>query len=68
LRHIFNKPTISSQIVLHRLNRLILPAVMAPRTKQTARKWVGPIGNKELQNKAARKSSPVVGGIKKHHR
>jgi hypothetical protein len=65
LRHIFNKPTISSQIVLH---RLILPAVMAPRTKQTARKWVGPIGNKELQNKAARKSSPVVGGIKKHHR
>ena len=39
------------------------------RKKQTARKWVGkPIGRKDLETKAAKKNSPVVGGVKKPHR
>ena len=45
----------------------ILVATMA-RTKQTARKWGVGIGSKELKRKAAIKSAPVVGGVKKPKR
>ena len=41
------------------------------RTKQTARKQATPAGKaprKQVGNKAARKSAPAMGGIKKPHR
>ena len=41
------------------------------RTKQTARKQATPAGKaprKQVGNKAARKSAPTIGGIKKPHR
>ena len=46
------------------------------RTKQTARKQASPMGGntagkaprKQVANKAARKSTPITGGIKKPHR
>ena len=41
------------------------------RTKQTARKQATPAGKaprKQVGNKAARKSAPAMGGVKKPHR
>ena len=41
------------------------------RTKQTARKQATPAGKaprKQVSNKAARKSAPIQGGVKKPHR
>ena len=39
------------------------------RTKQTARKSTGvKVPKKQLASKAARKSAPSIGGIKKPHR
>ena len=41
------------------------------RTKQTARKQATPAGKaprKQVSNKAARKSAPIKGGVKKPHR
>ncbi|OEL29918.1 histone H3.2 [Dichanthelium oligosanthes] len=47
---------------------LLLPAPMA-RTKQTARKSTGgKAPRKQLATKAARKSAPATGGVKKPHR
>jgi histone H3 len=38
------------------------------RTKQTARKSTGKAPRKALATKAARKSAPTIGGVKKPHR
>ena len=50
------------------LNSIIIRLTMA-RTKQTARKSTGgKAPRKQLATKAARKSAPATGGIKKPHR
>ena len=45
------------------------PAIIMARTKQTARKSTGgKAPRKQLATKAARKSAPATGGVKKPHR
>uniref|UniRef100_A0A453MZM5 Core Histone H2A/H2B/H3 domain-containing protein n=2 Tax=Aegilops tauschii subsp. strangulata TaxID=200361 RepID=A0A453MZM5_AEGTS len=52
----------------HHQGRIPSPAPMA-RTKQTARKSTGgKAPRKQLATKAARKSAPATGGVKKPHR
>merc|ERR1739848_518736 len=49
--------------------RLKTPQEKMARTKQTARKSTGAKApRKQLANKAARKSAPATGGVKKPHR
>ncbi len=53
---------------LHYFNRTYQRPTMA-RTKQTARKSTGgKAPRKQLATKAARKSAPATGGVKKPHR
>jgi histone H3 len=55
-------------VTLQSLSFLPSPETMA-RTKQTARKSTGgKAPRKQLATKAARKSAPTAGGVKKPHR
>ena len=67
-----NKRKLLTQIIQSNLNSLFYPEkkrkTMA-RTKQTARKSTGgKTPRKQLATKAARKSAPATGGVKKPHR
>ena len=48
---------------------ILIEAIVMARTKQTARKSTGgKAPRKQLATKAARKSAPATGGVKKPHR
>nr|XP_061782644.1 uncharacterized protein LOC133574500 [Nerophis lumbriciformis] len=69
LAHYNKRSTISSREIQTAV-RLLLPAhITMARTKQTARKSTGgKAPRKQLATKAARKSAPATGGVKKPHR
>ena len=55
--------------MVYPLYALYLKTVIMARTKQTARKSTGgKAPRKQLATKAARKSAPTAGGVKKPHR
>ena len=55
--------------VLRDVRRFTLFSIKMARTKQTARKSTGgKAPRKQLATKAARKSAPATGGVKKPHR
>jgi len=57
------------QNYLHRLICKSIESFIMARTKQTARKSTGgKAPRKQLATKAARKSAPATGGVKKPHR
>ena len=54
--------SVNPELLLHRISKMA-------RTKQTARKSTGgKAPRKQLATKAARKSAPATGGVKKPHR
>jgi histone H3 len=56
-------------ISLAKLDRISVHEISMARTKQTARKSTGgKAPRKQLATKAARKSAPATGGVKKPHR
>ncbi|XP_056596681.1 uncharacterized protein LOC130414690 [Triplophysa dalaica] len=68
LAHYNKRSTITSREIQTAV-RLLLPVVIMARTKQTARKSTGgKAPRKQLATKAARKSAPATGGVKKPHR
>jgi histone H3 len=55
--------------VLSQIHSFLTPQLTMARTKQTARKSTGgKAPRKQLATKAARKSAPATGGVKKPHR
>ncbi|XP_057509169.1 uncharacterized protein LOC130791864 [Actinidia eriantha] len=69
--HLPTSSPISSSLseILHFLSKATFPAREMARTKQTARKSTGgKAPRKQLATKAARKSAPATGGVKKPHR
>ncbi|XAR60410.1 hypothetical protein NMG60_11033774 [Bertholletia excelsa] len=70
-----SKPHLSKSLWFHALSQntkslyVVSPSVRMARTKQTARKSTGgKAPRKQLATKAARKSAPATGGVKKPHR
>ena len=78
LRDVFHKNLLEQLVVGHEVEPLIpedppkatcICILIMARTKQTARKSTGgKAPRKQLATKAARKSAPVTGGVKKPHR
>ncbi|KAJ0976556.1 hypothetical protein J5N97_012030 [Dioscorea zingiberensis] len=59
----------SHSVVVCLLHTPLIPSLSMARTKQTARKSTGgKAPRKQLATKAARKSAPATGGVKKPHR
>ncbi|KAF9870552.1 histone H3 [Colletotrichum karsti] len=59
----------TSQLQTHQLHHHHTTSIAMARTKQTARKSTGgKAPRKQLASKAARKSAPSTGGVKKPHR
>jgi histone H3 len=66
---VFFRSTLHAAACSHLHSSLFLPPKPKARTKQTARKSTGgKAPRKQLATKAARKSAPATGGVKKPHR
>ena len=77
-RPLRNQPVFKHAFAAHHPQSSLSPRILCPthivehnmaRTKQTARKSTGgKAPRKQLATKAARKSAPATGGVKKPHR